>query len=52
MFEAKERTWRVLYRIDRNTRTVRVTVVSHRPAGGRRLPAEPTTRIPFADRFR
>jgi mRNA interferase RelE/StbE len=51
MFEAKERTWRVLYRIDRNTRTVRVTVVSHRPAGGRRLP-EPATKLPFVDRFR
>jgi mRNA-degrading endonuclease RelE of RelBE toxin-antitoxin system len=52
MFEAKEGTWRVLYRIDRNTRTVRVTVISHRPPGGRRLPESATSRIPFVDRFR
>ena len=51
MFEATEKTWRVLYRIDRNTRVVRVMIVAHKPKGGRRLP-EPTPQYPFVKRSR
>jgi mRNA-degrading endonuclease RelE of RelBE toxin-antitoxin system len=51
MFEATEKTWRVLYRIDKNTRIVRVMVIAHKPKGGRRLP-EPAPQFPFANRFR
>jgi len=51
MFEAAEHSWRILYRVDANTRTVRVMVVGHRPRVVRRL-ADPPPRIPFVDRFR
>jgi hypothetical protein len=36
MFEATGSNWRVLYRVDANTRTVRVMVVAHRGGGGHR----------------
>jgi mRNA-degrading endonuclease RelE of RelBE toxin-antitoxin system len=51
MFEATEHHWRVLYRVDANTRTIRVMVVGHRPRVVRRV-TEPGSRIPFVDRFR
>jgi mRNA-degrading endonuclease RelE of RelBE toxin-antitoxin system len=35
MFEANGARWRVLYRVDANTRTVRVMVVAHRRPGER-----------------
>jgi mRNA-degrading endonuclease RelE of RelBE toxin-antitoxin system len=51
MFEAAEHSWRILYRVDANTRTIRVMVVGHRPKPVRRL-TDPGPRIPFVDRFR
>lgn len=51
MFEATEHHWRVLYRVDANTHTIRIMVVGHRPRVVRRL-ADPPPRIPFVDRFR
>ncbi|WP_007510401.1 type II toxin-antitoxin system RelE family toxin [Pseudofrankia saprophytica] len=51
MLEASEHSWRVLYRVDANTHTIRVMVVGHRPRVVRRL-AKPETRVPFVDRFR
>jgi len=41
MFEASGRGWRMLYRVDANTRTVRVMVVGQRQRGTR-LPFGPT----------
>lgn len=51
MFEATEHHWRVLYRVDANTRTIRVMVVGHRPRVVRRL-ADPGPQIPIVNRFR
>ncbi|WP_045875529.1 type II toxin-antitoxin system RelE/ParE family toxin [Pseudofrankia sp. DC12] len=51
MFEATGHHWRILYRVDANTRTIRVMVVGHRPRVVRRL-AEPRSGLPFVDRFR
>jgi mRNA interferase RelE/StbE len=52
MHETSERTWRIIYRIDANTRTVRVMVVAPRgarsrivPTGGTRAPAAGWRRI-------
>ena len=39
MFEATGSSWRVLYRVDANTRTVRVMVVAHRAGGHRPAPS-------------
>nr|MDT0664882.1 hypothetical protein [Micromonospora sp. DSM 115978] len=39
MFEATGSAWRVLYRVDANTRTVRVMVVAHRAGGHRPAPS-------------
>jgi hypothetical protein len=39
MFEATGSNWRVLYRVDANTRTVRVMVVAHRGGGHRTIPS-------------
>ncbi|MCK9875395.1 type II toxin-antitoxin system RelE/ParE family toxin [Frankia sp. AgPm24] len=38
MFEATTRTWRVLYRVDANTQTVRVMVIGPRGARTRVVP--------------
>ncbi|CAO5187986.1 mRNA interferase RelE/StbE [Frankia sp. AiPs1] len=38
MFEATARTWRVLYRVDANTRTVRVMVIGPRGSRTRLVP--------------
>lgn len=38
MFEATARTWRVLYRVDANTRTVRVMVIGPRGSRTRIVP--------------
>ena len=51
MFEATEHHWRVLYRVDANTRTIRVMVVGHRPRVVRRV-TEPRSQLPFVNRFR
>ncbi len=51
MFEATEHHWRVLYRVDANTRTIRVMVVGHRPRVVRRL-TDPGPQIPIVNRFR
>ncbi|MBL7499821.1 type II toxin-antitoxin system RelE/ParE family toxin [Frankia sp. CNm7] len=51
MFEAAEHSWRVLYRVDANTRTIRVMVVGHRPRVVRRL-TDPGPQVPFLNRFR
>jgi mRNA-degrading endonuclease RelE of RelBE toxin-antitoxin system len=37
MLEATDKAWRILYRVDANTRTVRVMVVGHRPRVVRRI---------------
>ncbi|SNQ46185.1 Cytotoxic translational repressor of toxin-antitoxin stability system [Frankia canadensis] len=39
MFEAITRTWRVLYRVDANTRTVRVMVIAPRGSRTRIIPS-------------
>jgi mRNA interferase RelE/StbE len=36
MFEASGPDWRVLYRVDANTRTVHVMLIAHRPRVARR----------------
>jgi mRNA interferase RelE/StbE len=51
MFEATEHHWRVLYRVDTNTREIRVMVVGHRPRVVRKV-TEPGSQIPIVNRFR
>lgn len=49
MYEASEHSWRLLYRVDANTRTVQVMVVGHRPRPVRKL-TDPRPPLPFGSR--